>query len=98
MRDDKQHFDKLNAVIYGINPSPVDAHARYVEQLNLNFPLLSDGDRSITSSFQCLKENGTSVERTVYIIDAKGIIRFAQRGMPSDDVLLEVIKRLEGKT
>jgi peroxiredoxin Q/BCP len=62
---------------------------RWAAKMGFNFPLLSDLDR------QVLKENGKSVQRTVYIVDKQGIIRYARQGMPPDSELLEVLRGLE---
>ncbi len=60
------------------------------------FPLLSDAQREVATLYRALKEDGKSIQRTVYIIDKGGTIRYAKRGMPSNGELLEVLRGLEG--
>jgi len=63
--------------------------------MGFDFPLLSDPDRRVCAAYQVLKENGKSVQRTVYIVDQQGIIRYAQQGMPPDSELLDVLRGLQ---
>ncbi len=92
LRDDRTDFDSVDTQILGVNPASPEAHTRYVNKKNFNFPLLSDPDRAVTGSYNALKDNMKGIKRTVYIIDKDGKIRFAERGMPADEVLLEAIR------
>lgn len=47
------------------------------------------------AAYHVLKANGKSVQRTVYIIDKEGIIRYAKQGMPPDSELLEALRGLQ---
>ena len=82
MRDELAAFTTRNIQPFGVNPAGVDAHARYVEKLHFNFPLLSDPDRSIARAYHALKEDGMGIQRTVYVIARDGTVAFAQRGAP----------------
>lgn len=65
-----------------------------MRDFQFNFRLLSDSEYSVTKAYNALKENGQSVQRTVYVIDKAGKIRYAKQGMPSDEELLETLKGL----
>jgi len=67
---------------FGVNPAGVDGHARYVEKMNFNFPLLSDPDRAIARAYHALKEDDRGIQRSVYVVGRDGQIAFAQRGAP----------------
>jgi len=54
--------------------------------------LLVDVDGKVTKAYQAQKTPLGGTVRTVYIIDKQGFIRYAKRGMPSDEELLEAIK------
>lgn len=79
-------------MILGVNPGSAASHQRFASQLKLNFPLLVDAERKVAEAYQALKENGTSIERTVVIIDKEGQVGYAKQGMPPDSELLEAIK------
>lgn len=92
LQGDREMFIKLNTEIIASNPGSVDSHERFSDKEGYQFPILVDGDRSMATAYNALKENGTSIQRTVYIIDGEGVIRFAQQGMPTDTELAEAIK------
>jgi thioredoxin-dependent peroxiredoxin len=66
--------------VLGINPAGVEEHARYGAQLGLNFPVLSDAGGQVTAQYGALNPD-RSVQRSVYVVDKEGRIRFAARGM-----------------
>jgi peroxiredoxin Q/BCP len=70
----------LEVQVLGINPASVEDHRRYSEQLGLNFPLLSDADGQVARQYGALNPD-RSVQRSVYVVDKAGVIRFAGRGM-----------------
>jgi len=84
-RDRWQQAKQRNPLVFGVNPGNAGSHISFREKNNLPFPLLVDAGRAIASSYQC---NGLIVKRTVYLIDPKGVIRYAKRGKPSVEEVL----------
>jgi thioredoxin-dependent peroxiredoxin len=70
----------LDILVLGMNPAGVEEHARYRAQLGLNFPVLSDAGGQVTARYGALNPD-RSVQRSVYVVDKEGLIRFAARGM-----------------
>lgn len=73
----------MNAQVFGIS---VDSHytlARYKEDQNLNFSLLSDFNKDVSASYGSLYEKfgldmkGVS-KRSAFVIDKDGIVRYAE--------------------
>ena len=91
LRDDYGRFAALDTEIIAVNPATEEAHAKYSQKKGFNFSLLSDTALTTAEAYNVLKENGTSIKRTVYVIDKQGIVRFAERGMPADEKMLDVI-------
>ena len=89
MRDDYPKFLEKDAEIMGVNPASVGKHEQYSTKFKFPFPLLADIDKTICESYGVLKMFIRVVSRTVVIIDKQGIIRYLQRGMPSDEDLLK---------
>lgn len=89
-RDNADKLDGLNAEVIGISPQSVDSHERWVEEQELNVPLLADEDLAVSKSygvtgwlgplarFTELKETpgGRYVQRAIFVVDAEGIIRY----------------------
>jgi peroxiredoxin Q/BCP len=80
LRDDAHELAGLDIQILGINPASAEDHERYGAQLSLNFPLLSDAGGQVATQYGAFNPDH-SVQRSVYIVDKRGRIRFAARGM-----------------
>jgi thioredoxin-dependent peroxiredoxin len=93
LRDDKAMFDGLNTAILGSNPGSLASHTSFATKQGYPFPILVDADKTMATDYQALKPEG-GIQRTVYVIDGQGIIRFAQQGMPTDETLADVIRSL----
>lgn len=88
-RDNSERIDQLNAEVIGVSPQSVDSHERWVEEQELNVPLLADEDLAVSRSygvtgwlgplarFTELKETpgGRYVQRAIFVIDGDGIVR-----------------------
>jgi len=89
-RDNADKLDGLNAEVVGISPQSVDSHERWVEEQELNVPLLADEDLAVSKSygvtgwlgplarFTELNETpgGRYVQRAIFVVDAEGIVRY----------------------
>ena len=81
-RADMEEFVTRGIQPFGVNPAGVEGHARFVEKMKFNFPLLSDPDRAIARAYHALKDDDRGIQRSVYVIGRDGTIAFAQRGAP----------------
>lgn len=89
-RDNADKLDQLDAEVVGISPQSVDSHERWVEEQELNVPLLADEDLAVSRSYGVtgwlgplarlteLKETpgGRYVQRAIFIIDGEGVVRY----------------------
>jgi len=89
-RDNSERIDQLDAEVIGISPQSVDSHERWVEEQELNLPLLADEDLAVSKSygvtgwlgplarFTELNETpgGRYVQRAIFVIDGEGIVRY----------------------
>jgi len=94
LRDDVPELEGLDVLVLGINPASVQAHARYCSQLGLNFPLLNDAEGQVAAQYGAFNRD-RSVQRSVYIVDKSGVIRFATRGMHWVPEFYETLASLE---
>ena len=92
LRDDKAKFDAKDTAIFGVNPGSMDSHKKFSDKYSFNFPLLVDADRTVASRYGALKENGKSVQRTVFVVDKEGKVAYAEQGLPPDEELLGAIQ------
>ena len=92
LRDDTETFSKLNTAIIASNPDGLESHNRFVEAQGYKMPILIDAERAMASAYHALKEDGKGIQRTVYIVDAEGVIRYAKQGLPPDSELEAAIQ------
>jgi thioredoxin-dependent peroxiredoxin len=94
LRDDMPELEGMDILVLGINPAGVEEHARYCTQLSLNFVLLSDTGGQVAAQYGALNLD-QSVQRTVYVVNKKGVIRYAARGMHWVPEFYEALSSLE---
>ena len=83
VRDTMDNYAKLDAEVFGIS---VDSHytlAKYKQDQNLNFSLLSDFNKEVSAAYGSLYEKfgldmrGVS-KRSAFVIDKQGIVRYGE--------------------
>jgi peroxiredoxin Q/BCP len=89
LKDEFSRFQALGISAFGVNPASVEEHREYAATLALPFLLLSDPGLRVSAAWQATAPLGDQITRTVYRVDADGIIRFGARGMPGADITLE---------
>jgi peroxiredoxin Q/BCP len=92
LRDDTEMFKALNTAFIGSNPDSVESHERFAAAQSYKFPILVDAERTMAQAYHALKEDGKGIQRTVYILDKEGIIRYAKQGLPPDTELADAIR------
>ncbi len=73
IRDNISKFKENNIAIFGISVDSKETQRKFKEENNLNFPLLSDEDKSVSKSYDVLNNLGFS-SRVTFIIDKEGKI------------------------
>jgi peroxiredoxin len=83
VRDDFGRYSNVNAQVIGISVDSVFTLRKYKEDQHYNFPFLSDFNKEVSVLYGCLYDEwilemkGVS-KRAAFIIDKKGIIRYAE--------------------
>ena len=68
-------FEALDAVVIGMSVDSLDSHQNFARALGLNFPLISDTDRSVSRELGILNDTGTYAKRTTFLVDKQGTLR-----------------------
>lgn len=82
-RDSAAPLQAAGYVILGLSPDAPEKLKRFEERDGLNYPLLSDPDRSVLTAYGAYGEKNsygrivTSVIRSTFVIDAEGLIEHA---------------------
>lgn len=83
VRDNLTWYNDVDAQVFGISVDMVYSLAKYKEEQHLNFPLLSDFNKEVSTAYGCLYERfsfemkGVS-KRSAFVIDRKGIVQYAE--------------------
>jgi thioredoxin-dependent peroxiredoxin len=78
--DELDQFTRLDAQVLGISAQDLDSHQRFATKHRFAFPLLSDPDKAVAREYGTLGPIGFP-RRSVFIIDADGIVRYAHRAI-----------------
>lgn len=102
-RDLHQSFLKANTEVVGISRDSIASHQKFCDKQNLSFTLISDQDESICRTFGVIVEKNMygrkvwGIERSTFLIDAKGIVKQVWRKVKVDghaDEVLAAAKKL----
>ena len=84
VRDNLSTYNTTNAKVFGISVDSLFTLAKFKEEQQLNFPLLSDYNRDASTAFDVLYDVFPAFEmqrvskRAAFVIDAAGVIRYAE--------------------
>lgn len=82
-RDNIALYNEANAQVFGISVDSLFTLAKFKEDQHLNFPLLSDFNKTVSTEYGSLYDNfvfdmkGVS-KRSAFVIDKNGVIRYAE--------------------
>lgn len=83
VRDGIAVYNNANAVVLGISVDSPFTLAKFKETEKLNFPLLSDFNKEVSTAYGAIYDNfigwmkGVS-KRAAFVIDANGIVQYAE--------------------
>ena len=104
--DRESEFAKLDTVVFGISRDDVLSHAAFRDEQGLSVQLLADPDAVVCRKYDVVVEKvvdgrpKSTLSRSTFIIDKKGILRHVLRDVsPKDhaDEVLKVVKGLNGR-
>ena len=80
-RDQHAGFEKINTVVLGVSPDPVEKHQQFTEKHELPFSLLADVNHEVAEKYgawQLKKNYGKEymgIQRSTFVIDGVGTVR-----------------------
>lgn len=80
--EDLSAFASLGATVWCLSPQDVASHERFAADNHLALPLLADTGKRVGAAYGILGPLGF-YRRSVFVIDAAGVIRFARRSLTS---------------
>lgn len=103
-RDDIAFYQGLYADVVAVSVDSVFTLGKYKEEQKLNFPLLSDFNKKMSKAYDTIYNDwilgmkGVS-KRSAYVVDKKGIIRYAEvlesaKDLPNFDAVKATLKEI----
>ena len=86
-RDHYSQFQQKGVIILGISRDSLTSHCKFIEKLNLPFPLISDKSEELCNLFQVIKPKKMygkpvrGIERSTFLINEQGILACEWRGV-----------------
>jgi peroxiredoxin Q/BCP len=100
-RDNLPGFRKLGVAVIGVSKDSLQRHEKFGAKYGLNFPLASDEKDGLCEAFgvwvtkSMYGRSYKGIERSTFLIDAKGIVRAAWRKVSVTGHVAEVAKALD---
>lgn len=101
-RDQYSKFRRNGAVVFGISRDSIRSHENFKAKQKFPFDLLSDADETLCAMFDVIKMKNMygkqvrGIERSTFLIDAKGVLRQEWRKVKVDGHVDEVLAAVKG--
>ncbi|MBU0688642.1 MAG: peroxiredoxin [Gammaproteobacteria bacterium] len=96
-RDLYAEFKKAGCEIFGVSRDSIKSHENFKAKFTLPFELLSDAEEIACNIFGVIKQKKLygkdvrGIERSTFVLDAKGMIRKEWRGLKADGHAQDVL-------
>ncbi len=100
-RDSYQDFRKAGAEIVGVSRDSLKSHENFKAKFEFPFVLLSDPDEKVCGLFDVIQEKTLygkkymGVDRSTFLLDAKGVLRQQWRGVKVKGHAQEVLEAVK---
>lgn len=100
-RDSLEELNALNIAVVGISPDKPEALAKFRDDHDLNFPLLSDPDKSVMTAYGAFGEKKNygkvvqGVIRSTFLVEPDGTIGQTHYNVKATGHVARVMKGLE---
>ncbi len=97
-RDLHAQFARLGCAIYGVSRDSIKSHENFKSKMHFPFALLSDPDEKLCNLFGVIKMKNMygkkvrGIERSTFVIDARGSVRKEWRGVKVPGHAQEVLE------
>ena len=100
-RDQHKEFTQAGAVVFGVSRDNMVSHDKFKQNLELPFELIADTEEKLCHMFGVVKnkimygKKVKGIERSTFLIDAKGVLRTEWRGIKVAGHVEEVLKAVQ---
>lgn len=98
MAGDYERIKATGADVVAISVDKPEKSIELAQKLRLPFPILSDVDHRVIDAYDLYNQSGKISKPATYVIDSKGIVRWAffdedYKIRPLDDVIIEELMK-----
>lgn len=95
VKDDFQQFEDLGVKVYGLNHGESSSHIKFKEKYKFQFDILIDENRKTIKEYGSTKMffKNEVTQRSVFVINEKGIIVFVKKGQQDNEEILNLLKK-----
>lgn len=105
VRDDISRYSNANAQVIAISVDSIFTLAKFKEEQQYNFPMISDYNKEVSALYDSIYESFTDMgmkgvsKRSAFVIDKQGIIQYAEvlesaGDVPNFEAINETLNRL----
>jgi thioredoxin-dependent peroxiredoxin len=97
-RDRHKDFVKAGAVVFGVSRDNMASHDKFKHNLELPYELIADTEEKLCHMFGVVKnkimygKKVKGIERSTFVIDSQGVLRYEWRGIKVAGHVDEVLK------
>ena len=101
-RDANAELRAAGVEVLGVSADSLKSHRRFVEKYNLNFPLLSDEEKTVSTAYGAWGEKTAwgkttvGMRRMTFLIDQEGVIQKVWPKVRPEGHAEEVLKAVKG--
>jgi thioredoxin-dependent peroxiredoxin len=96
-RNQHDKFKRLKVRVFGVSRDTLASHEKFKAKHGFPFDLISDPDEALCREFEVIKQKNMygrkvlGVERSTFLVDAKGVLRREWRKVKVDGHVAEVL-------
>ena len=94
-RDAMPRFHQIHAEVIGLSVDDIYSHRKFETENAINFLLLSDITKTVSTAYGVLKKEGYGI-RATFVVDKQGLLKAIFPTIKADTHIDEVIKALKG--
>lgn len=100
LEDRRHRIESLDVRIFVVMPKAVEPLGRLAAGLGLGFPLCSDANGAVAVRFHAAIRTpfGPWIVPTAYLVNPRGTLRMAQRGVPPAEAVVRTVLAIRQAT
>jgi len=85
----------IDVAYFTASVDDAETNRKFAESLQLNYPILSDPDKSVAKAYGVLSDSGKAARRWTYYINKKGIVTKIDKKVKAKTSGEDIVKNLK---